>query len=1113
MQPWIQSAFTSGEISPSLFGQISLSKFHVAAATMRNCTVNYRGGANSRGGTAYCNMSKQQFGSGSPRLLPFQFDINQGFALEFGNEYMRVFSDGAPVVEAGLVISGATKANPIQLTIAANGYANGDWIAISGVGGMTELNGNIYIVQGATTNTVTLTDLFGTPINSTAFATYIGGGRAARVFTLVTPYQVADLPLLKFTQSADTMSIVHANYQPMDLVRVTDTEWSLTPAVFVASIGAPATCTATATTNPSQSTTPATLPTAYAYCVTAVDAATGEESIASPIGNVTNSVDISSTAGSIIINWSAVTGASSYNVYKAPASYNTQPGSTTDALPVPIGALFSFMATSYGTQAVDTNIVPDTSRSPPLHEDPFAPGQILFVNISDGGSGLVTVTPVIATSTGSGAVLEPVIVNGVMTAVIVIDPGQNYRQTDSISFGGPGAVASGDITFAALPHTGDTVTLNGIVWTFVSAITAADQTLIGSSLPLTLKQLATDLSLSGNPTLDVANYTANSSQLLVTYATPGAGGNTYTLAASVATPSGGTLTGGGTGTNPTGTLDVGPQTGTNPSVVAYFQQRRVYASTDNAPDTYFMSQPGAFLNFDSSLPVIDTDAITGTPWAQQVNGIQFLIQMPAGLVVLTGLGTWVVNGAGGSTINPQPVTPSSDQALQQGFNGCNDICPPFVENYDIIFVQAKGSIVRDVFTGSYFNIFVGNDLTELSGQLFTGYTLSQVAWTEEPYKVAWYVRNDGVLLSLTYLKEQEVYGWARHDTYGLFASVCSVIEPPVDALYTVVARQVPSQGGAYSYFIERMNDRIWNSIEDAWCVDCAASLPQPVQQSILTATTVSGVTTFTADPPMFALFNVGQVIRAGGGIATITAFLNSSSVTATWNLPPAQIVPDTTVQAMVAQQPGNWTMTAPVTVVAGLGFLVGQTVTGLADGVVIPPQVVAADGTITLSVPASSITVGLGFQAQIQSVYLDTGAQPTVQGRRKTVTALTTRVDASLGFKMGSNEVDGSTTSPPTLAPVWMNLQPAQTLSSTYTSPGGATVTKLFTGDLRDNLVANWAKPGQVAVQQDLPLPLSLTAFVIETLEGDIPEQTYAQHPPRDPRQAPRGPGAWMLQG
>src|SRR5581483_10805861 len=98
----------------------------------------------------------------------------------------------------------------------------------------------------------------------------------------------------------------------------------------------------------------------------------------------------------------------------------------------------------------------------------------------------------------------------------------------------------------------------------------------------------------------------------------------------------------------TATLSVGPQTGTYPSVVEYFQQRRAYASSLNKPDTYWMSQTGAFTNFDAASPPIDSDAITGNPWAQQVNGIQWLRNTQGGLLVGTGQDAWLVSGTAGA---------------------------------------------------------------------------------------------------------------------------------------------------------------------------------------------------------------------------------------------------------------------------------------------------------------------------------------------------------------------------------------------------------------------------------------------------------------------------------
>src|ERR1019366_8365691 len=119
--PFLSSAFVTGELSPSVFGRVDLDREHVAASTMRNLFVGYRGGANSRAGTAFVGFSKQTGRSYPPRVISFQFSINQGLALEFGQQYMRVILNGAFVVETPLSIGGASQANPAVLTFGAEG--------------------------------------------------------------------------------------------------------------------------------------------------------------------------------------------------------------------------------------------------------------------------------------------------------------------------------------------------------------------------------------------------------------------------------------------------------------------------------------------------------------------------------------------------------------------------------------------------------------------------------------------------------------------------------------------------------------------------------------------------------------------------------------------------------------------------------------------------------------------------------------------------------------------------------------------------------------------------------------------------------------------------------
>jgi hypothetical protein len=541
---------------------------------------------------------------------------------------------------------------------------------------------------------------------------------------------------------------------------------------------------------------------------------------------------------------------------------------------------------------------------------------------------------------------------------------------------------------------------------------------------------------------------------------------------------------GGDGTGAAATLVVSPETGVYPGVVSYFQQRRAYANTQNQPDTMFFSQPGAFNNFDTRIPVVDSDAITATPFAEQVDGIQFMIAMSVGLVTLTGKSAWQIEGTGSSTFNPQAITPANIQGLPQAFNGCNSQVVPIKVNYDILYVQALGSRVRDLQYNFFTNLYTGTDITVLSTHLFDGQQIEEWAWCEDPLKIAWAVRADGALLSLTFMKEQEVTGWTRHDTQGTFWSVCSVSEPPVNAAYFVTSRQRPDK--PLAYYIERLDNRIWNSVEDPWCVDCGIGSVLTSPGSNLTVSSLSGEVTFTADGPAFTNGMFGYVIRALGGIGIIDAYVSNMEVQGHWVLPPNQ--QSHYSRGGTTDDVAQWSIAQSVTGIQGFTHLAGMTVVGLADGVPIGPFVVPDNGIIELPFEASNIKIGLPFTPQFQSVYLDEG-QPTIQGRRKNIFATTVRVDASGGaIAAGSNQVDGSTVSPPTLQVTWSNLAAMPNLGVTYTNPGGQTVTTLYTGDMRVPIQGNWKKSGQVAVQQNAPLPLSITAVIPEYLAGDLPE-------------------------
>lgn len=837
----IQNAFVGGEISPSLFGRTDLAKWHNGASTMRNFFANYRGGSASRAGGAYIGTCKQPGDAYPPRDINFQFNINQGYALEFGDQYMRVKSGGAYVLESSMAITAISKATPGVFTYTNPAtdasLVNDDWIYISGVGGMTDFNGLTWIVYGVSGNTFRVKDLFGNPVDTASFTAYTSGGTLSRVYTAVSPYAAADLPYLKYTQSSDTMSLTCYNqktlteYPTYDLQRLANDNWSFTPVTFGTNIAPPTGLVATANSS-------TTLSTFYSYVVTSVDAITGQESVQSRPVSVHNN-NISVNAGSNNIKWSAVAGAGVYNIYTATPSYGVE---------VALGAQYGFIGSSLSTNFTDTNIIANFASPPPIHNNPFARGAITSVTVTAPGAGLTqaSVGYNITSSTGSGFLGTPIVTGGVLTAFVVENGGEGYVVGDTITITSGGTAASGTFTFTTNPTQApnhafsQTIVINGgTVYFGAGRGTPAGSshvTTIGVDTPSTVANLANFLNASAVVNWTGASYSANGNVLTISYKSPGTAGNSFTLAngTSSGVRSGATLTGGSATAGPNGaaSLAIGPQTGTYPGDVAYYQQRRVYANTINEPDSYFMSRPGWYLNMDSSIPTVDSDAIFGTPWAQQINGIQHMQPMTTGLIVLTGSGAWLLNGGSGAAI-----TPSNQTATSQAYNGCNSIVRPIVVNLNILYVQSKGSIVRDLSYNFFNNIFTGTDITVLANHLFNFHQITQWAYAEEPYKLVWAIRDDGTMLSLTYLKEQDVYAWARHDTNGFYVGVCSVTEPPVDAVYTIVKRYV---NGKWMYYSERMDNRNWQNVEDSFCVDAGLKYPLTYPNATLTPSASRG---------------------------------------------------------------------------------------------------------------------------------------------------------------------------------------------------------------------------------------------------------------------------------
>lgn len=216
---YIQSNFTAGEFSPRLNSRVDIRKYGNAAATIRNYTVTPHGGCKKRPGTRYITRVK---GEGI-KFIPFSFNTIQSYMLAFGPGYTWFFKDGGIITFTTTTITDITNAASCTLTMdAAHGLTVGDWVYITGVEGMHQINNYAWEVTTVGSSTTCVLDC-----DTTGFGAYSSGGEIGEIVEITTPYTLSEIPTLTYAQSADVLYIAHPNHEPQTLTRSSDTSWTL----------------------------------------------------------------------------------------------------------------------------------------------------------------------------------------------------------------------------------------------------------------------------------------------------------------------------------------------------------------------------------------------------------------------------------------------------------------------------------------------------------------------------------------------------------------------------------------------------------------------------------------------------------------------------------------------------------------------------------------------------------------------------------------------------------------------------------------------------------------------------------------------------------------------
>lgn len=464
----LSKSFSGGELSPEMYGRIDDLKYQNGLALCRNFIVKPQGPVENRPGFQFVRAVKNSLKK--VRLIPFTYSTTQTMVLEMGEYYFRFHTMGATLLcGTATAWAGATV------------YAVGDLVSSGGA--------NYYCKVAHTSET---------------FSTDLAAGKwyaepDTGEYEIPSPYAEADLFDIHYVQSADIITLVHTSYAPRELRRLGSTDWVLSVIDFTPDIAAPATVAAVASGHTLAKYT-------YNYVVTAIAAdgvsESSPSSAASARGNVYETGGIVTISWSTVaaaklykvykkqggifgyIGSTATLSLIDDNI--APDLSQTPPTyeevfRANGISSVPVTAGGSNYATSYSGGVItavavtaggsgypdspSVNIA-DATGSGAVLTAVASEGVIVYVTVVNGGSGysnpviaisggggavlsvsltaryIPDVTLAVTDSTGSGAVLTPVIVGGVIQSVIVSQPGTGYTAPSvsvSQASGGSGA--------------------------------------------------------------------------------------------------------------------------------------------------------------------------------------------------------------------------------------------------------------------------------------------------------------------------------------------------------------------------------------------------------------------------------------------------------------------------------------------------------------------------------------------------------------------------------------------------------------------------------------------------------------------------------------------------
>lgn len=857
-------------------------------------------------------------------------------------------------------------------------------------------------------------------------ATYWYAMPAANIYEIPTPYTSADIATLYFAQSGDVVSIDHRNYAPRELTRTGHTAWTLDLANLSPGIARPVGAAVAIGVAGSKN---------FRYRVTA-QSASGEESLAA-LGPP-----------------KIISGISQANPCVVTANNHQMVNGDEVYIEGVVG-----MTEVNGRTFKVANTTVNTLQLEGIDSRTFA----AYVS-----GGKISRT---SASTSTRAVATNITAASQANPCQVTSAGHGLANGDTVYIAGiVGMVELNGGSFTVTVVDANNVTLNGVDSTTYTAYAS------GGTLQKTTISTAGDPT-SANPHVLTWTPAEGAVQYHVYREINGNGVYGY-IGAAVGTSFNDT-------NSPLPDPDQAPpeaqtlfsSAGNYPATVGYFGQRRMHGNTMNSPETIVASRPGQLSNYTVSTPLQDGDAATWTLVGRQVNEVRHIVDIGT-LVVLTSGSEWALQGDGNGV-----VTPSTPGGKQYSYNGSSEV-PPIVIGSNLLYIQARGNLVRDfrnTITQQGTQGYLGDDLTVFSSHLFEGVTLVAWAFQQIPNSMIYAVRSDGKMLPLTYLKEHEIAAWSSWDTKGRYEDVVVVPEGNEDAVYVWVNRTIQGQTRRY---LERFPSRIVTDVAvDARFLD--SYLTYDGRNTSSTTMTLSGGTawnhneqlTMTASAAYFVAGDVDKAIRLSLTTTTVTpeqtatATVSVLCIIEVYQSPTVvKVRPATDVDATLRGVAlTSWAKA--VKQIAGADHLEGETVGILADGHVVTngidgPVITIVGGQLSTALDRhySVIQVGLPYVSDLETLDLEVVNGETLADKQKRVGSVTLSVEKTRGLFVGQS-FDALREIAPDVPDYGETIEPV-------------------TGKQEIRIDGSWNLGGRVCARQKSPLPATVLGITPHVTVG-----------------------------